>query len=89
MPSIKLKNGVLERIQKEYSLNDSELAAKIGIDYSMLWRIKAGRNRPGQQFVARMLNAFPELTFEDVFFLDVTSHGNQATGRGLQNGKRN
>lgn len=80
MPVIKIKDGVLEEIQDKYKLNDSELALKIGIDYSMLWRIKTNRNKPGQQFVARMLDAFPDLSFEEIFFLDGTSHGNQATG---------
>lgn len=80
MPSIQIKDGVLGGIQAKYSLTDSELANKIGIDYTMLWRIKTGRNKPGQQFVARMLNAFPELNFEDIFFLDLSSRGSKAMG---------
>lgn len=80
MPAIKIKDGVLEEIQDKHKLNDSELASKIGIDYSMLWRIKTNRNNPGQQFVARILNAFPDLTFEEIFFLDGSSHGSEATG---------
>ncbi|MDA8224207.1 helix-turn-helix transcriptional regulator [Desulfosporosinus sp.] len=77
--SICIKENILETIQSKYSLNDSQLALKIGIDYSGLWRIKTGRNKPGEQFVAKILAAFPELTFEEVFFLEVESHGSDTT----------
>ena len=79
MSSICIRENILETIQCEHSLNDSQLAIRIGIDYSGLWRIKTGRNKPGEQFVAKILAAFPELTFEEVFFLDTQSHGSDAT----------
>ena len=81
MSAICIRENILETIQREHSLNDSQLAIKIGIDYSGLWRIKTGRNRPGEQFVGKILAAFPGLTFEEVFFLDSTSHGSDTTGK--------
>lgn len=79
MSAICIREKVLETIQDEHNLNDSQLALKIGIDYTGLWRIKTGRNKPGEQFVAKILAAFPELTFEKVFFLDIQSHGSDTT----------
>jgi len=79
LSAICIRENILETIQREHSLNDSQLAVKIGIDYSGLWRIKTGRNKPGEQFVAKILAAFPELSFENVFFLDTQSHGSDTT----------
>lgn len=79
MSAICIRGNILETIQCEHSLNDAQLATKIGIDYTGLWRIKTGRNKPGEQFVAKILAAFPGLTFEEVFFLDTQSHGSDTT----------
>lgn len=79
MSAICIRENILEAIQSEHSLNDTQLASKIGIDYTGLWRIKTGRNKPGEVFVAKILAAFPELTFEKVFFLETKSHGSDTT----------
>lgn len=74
MPIIALKLDVLENIKRECKLSEVALAAKINIDTSMLWRVKTGRNNPGHEFIAKVLYAFPELKFEDLFFLKYPSH---------------
>lgn len=78
MATINVKPGALELLQGCFT--DSEFADKIGIDRTMLWRIKTGRNKPGQEFIARILTAYPNKRFEDIFFLDRMSHRIQATG---------
>lgn len=75
MPTINVKPGALEELQGQQT--DAEFAAFIGIDRTMIWRIKTGRNRPGQEFIARVLAAYPDKSFEDIFFLDGASHGFQ------------
>ncbi|MEL7566415.1 MAG: helix-turn-helix transcriptional regulator [Dehalobacterium sp.] len=73
MATINVKPGALEKLQGK--LTDSDFAAFIGIDRTMLWRVKTGRNRPGKEFIARILTAYPHKSFEDIFFLDGSSHG--------------
>lgn len=76
MATINIKPDVLEMLQGKRT--DSEYAEFIGIDRTMLWRIKTARNKPGQEFIARILAAHPDMKFEDIFFLDEASHGIQA-----------
>ncbi|MBE3588136.1 MAG: helix-turn-helix transcriptional regulator [Thermoanaerobacteraceae bacterium] len=65
---------VLSEIQSRENLNDMAFAAKIGIDKTMLWRIKTGRNNPGHEFIAKFLIAYPNVKFEDIFFLKQPLH---------------
>jgi transcriptional regulator with XRE-family HTH domain len=80
MANIKVKIDALEKLQRDYSLNDTELAIKIGIDRTQLWRLKTDRSVPGEDFIAKILTAFPDKKFEDLFFLKKMSHGFQAAG---------
>lgn len=59
----------LSDIQTKENLNDMAFAANIGIDKTMLWRIKTGRNNPGHEFIAKFLTAYPNIKFEEIFFL--------------------
>ncbi|RJX17732.1 MAG: hypothetical protein C4570_07705 [Ammonifex sp.] len=68
--SIRVKIKVLNTIQSRFELNNSQMAVKIGVDKTMLWRIKTERNNPGAEFIAKFLLAFPEMKFEDVFFIE-------------------
>lgn len=75
MPKIKLKVESLNKIQKEQDLNDSELSKKIGISRNRLWRAKLQETHreycsPGELFIAGVLKAFPDKSFDDLFFLD-------------------
>lgn len=79
MSTICIKENILEEIQSKHKLNDKQMAEKIGIDYTGLWRIKTGRNNPGEVFVGKILSAFPETTFEEIFFLGTQSHGIHTT----------
>lgn len=75
MAKIAIRADILEKMRKEKSLSNQALAAIIGIDKTMLWRIKTGRSSPGQEFIAKFLTAFPNMKFEDIFFLDIDWHG--------------
>jgi len=80
---IGIRPGVLNALQEKYSLSDTGLARKIGIDVSMLWRIKHGRSRPGAGFIARTLAVFPEINFEDAFCIE-DLHGSDAKREGSE-----
>lgn len=47
-----------------------EIAGRLGVDQSLVWRVRTGRCRPGAAFVAGVLAAFPEVRFEDVFTVE-------------------
>ncbi|MTI82308.1 MAG: hypothetical protein FH756_00095 [Firmicutes bacterium] len=74
---IQVNLKVLSEIQRRENLNDMAFAAKIGIDKTMLWRIKTKRNGPGHEFIAKFLSAYPDVKFEEIFFLTQASHGCQ------------
>ena len=69
---IKLKVDTFKELTNE--LKDNELAKKMNISTTQLWRVRLPdedprHNDPGQDFVAGALKAFPEKRFEDLFFL--------------------
>jgi hypothetical protein len=46
------------------------MALRIGVDKTMLWRVRTGRSNPGVEFIAKFLLAFPGMKFEDVFSIE-------------------
>lgn len=73
-----LKPEVLEKIQFDLKMNDQEFADYIGVSRTSLWRARLPANDKshslGQGVIAKILNRFPEMTFEELFFLDYVSH---------------
>jgi transcriptional regulator with XRE-family HTH domain len=79
-PKIRLRVNFLETLQKQNKWNDSELARKMGISRSRLWRAKLPEDHneycsPGEGLIAGALNAFPNCKFDDLFFLDKVCSG--------------
>lgn len=75
MTVIRLNVDELIRRQKEKGWDEGMLAKQIGVGRTQLWRIRLSPddpryNGPGQLFIAGTLKAFPEASFEDLFFLD-------------------
>lgn len=66
---IRLKRDALEKLQSEMQWNDTALAEHMGINRVQIWRVKEGHNEPGRDFIAGILKAFPNVSFEDIFFL--------------------
>lgn len=66
---IKLNREAFEKYQKEKGLNDTELAKIMGINRTQIWRVKEGHNEPGKDFIVGALRAFPEASFEELFFI--------------------
>jgi transcriptional regulator with XRE-family HTH domain len=65
----------LESLQKERNWTDTELAKRLGISRSRLWRAKLPKDHPhycspGESFIAGVLKTFPEVNFDEIFFLD-------------------
>lgn len=78
---IEVNLKALSDIQTREDLSDMAFAAKIGIDKTMIWRIKTGRNSPGHEFIAKFLTAYPNIKFEEIFFLKQPLHAcDKSTG---------
>jgi hypothetical protein len=72
---VKLRTEVFNELSKKHYKNDVELAKKMGISTTQLWRVRLPEedprhNDPGTDFVAGALKAFGNTRFEDLFFLD-------------------
>lgn len=66
---ISLKIEYLRQLQEERGISDAKLASMASLNPSQIWRVKEGRCKPGPDFIAGLLNAFPDKTFDDLFFL--------------------
>lgn len=49
----------------------SQAAAAIGVSEPALSRVIRGKRGPGADFIAALLNAFPQLEFADLFEVEV------------------
>jgi hypothetical protein len=68
-PRISLKIEYLKQLQEERGISDAALASMASLNPSQIWRVKEGRCNPGPDFIAGLLNAFPDKNFDDLFFL--------------------
>lgn len=81
MAVIKLNKQALEKRQKDAGLNDTELAKAMGVNRSQIWRVKENKNDPGEEFIAGALKAFPDATFDELFFLHEPLRDSHGRGR--------
>jgi hypothetical protein len=76
---VSLRHKVLSNIQQTRKMTDQEFSCFLGISRSQLWRSQLPtddkRFSLGQDFIAKVLKALPEYSFEDIFFLNNVSHG--------------
>lgn len=56
-------------LQRGKGWNESETAVNIGVSPEQLWKIKKGKHNPGQDFIAGVLSAFPDVSFDYLFIL--------------------
>ena len=64
MPAIKIKRKQFDKLQG--GLSDADFAAIVGVDKTLLWKIKADQSNPGSQFVSRVLAKYPKVKFDDI-----------------------
>jgi transcriptional regulator with XRE-family HTH domain len=68
-PKIVLKSEYLKELQEERGITDVALAKLAFLNPSQIWRVKERRSNPGPEFIAGILNAFPDKNFNDLFFI--------------------
>lgn len=68
--TVKLKLKAFEENQTKYKLmEEGKCAEKMEISASQLWKVKTGIHDPGKDFIAGALKAFPNTSFDELFFL--------------------
>ncbi len=50
-------------------MNETEMARKLGVSRSQLWRIKTKHSAVGTEFIAKFKKAYPEESIDDIFFV--------------------
>ncbi|WP_055108942.1 helix-turn-helix domain-containing protein [Paenibacillus ihumii] len=73
---INLKN--IEAYMQSKGWDESELAEKIGVSRTQVYRVLRGQRSPGNEFIAGLLNACREMGLNDLFiFEDPLPLGNE------------
>ena len=79
MAVIKVNFEKLAKVQGEQS--NTAFMESIGMDGSLLYKIKKGESEAGKDFVANVLSKY-RLKFEDLFYLAEPSQGCEAKEEG-------
>lgn len=57
-----------ERARRDFKIfDDAELASRLGVSYTTIWRVYNGRQQPGPDFIAAALDCFRSFRFEELF----------------------
>ncbi len=67
----------LKHIIKEKQLSNAELAEKIGIQKSTVSHLLSGRNKPGFDFLNKLIKVFPDINLRWL----ITGEGDAFTGQ--------
>jgi len=72
--SMTLNKDLLEKLRLANGIeSNAALARTIGVDTVTLYRVTAGKIAPSNQFMARVLFAFPHTAMDKMFSLTVQS----------------
>lgn len=69
---IRLNRPELDRLRKAKGIgSEAELARRIGVSVTTLWRISRGEVQPSSTFIARVMVAFPGVRIDRMFSAEV------------------
>ena len=82
---MKIKTRVFELVEGKYA-SLSELAHKMGISVSQVYRVKTGKRNINEKFIAGAVKAFPQHSLDQLFFLSLESpsSGNEKQGAAMR-----
>jgi DNA-binding XRE family transcriptional regulator len=67
-PQLVLNRKKLNELRRAHSIDsEAELARRIGVAASTLWRISEAKVQPSPEFIARVMVAFPTARMDDLF----------------------
>lgn len=65
---VKLRTEQFRRYAESQGLTtDREIAARVGLDRTMVFKLLRGIHQPGERVIASILAGFPDRRFEDFF----------------------
>lgn len=62
-----VRTQLLEEIMQEKGIGSTELAQKMQVDRTTVYRVRNG-NPVGERFITGLMSVFPDKRFEDLFF---------------------
>jgi len=69
---MKIKTRVFELVDGKYA-SLSDLAHKMGISVSQVYRVKTGKRNINEKFIAGAVKAFPQHSLDQLFYLALES----------------
>jgi hypothetical protein len=75
LSNIRLNLSNFYRLQGE--MTEIEMARKLNVSRSQLWRIKKKSSAVGQEFIMKFKKAYPNEPFEDYFFVETVELNQQ------------
>ena len=66
--NIRLNLSNFQKLQGE--MTEVEMAKKLNVSRSHLWRIKKKNSAVGQEFIVKFMNLYPNEPFDDYFFVE-------------------
>lgn len=67
-PRLVLNRAKLNELRRAHGIeSEAELARRIGVERTTLWRISEAKVQPSPEFVARVMIAFPSARMDDLF----------------------
>lgn len=67
MNRIKLRDEFFAAADARGWGSDAAIADRIGAERTTVWRVRNGHASPGEQFIAGVLSALPDMEFGDLF----------------------
>ncbi|WP_238803376.1 helix-turn-helix transcriptional regulator [Anoxybacillus sp. LAT_26] len=79
---IKIDFRKLKEYMQHNNWDEKDLAEKMGVAYVTVYRVLRKKREPGNEFIAKLLNAFEGATFDELFYLetDVTKREQEEDG---------
>jgi transcriptional regulator with XRE-family HTH domain len=70
--TLTLRTGALDALRDTHGLTkDVQLAAAMNVSPASVSRVLAGEQAPGSRFMASLVTAFPGVTLDDLFEIEV------------------
>lgn len=57
-------------LELQGDMTEAEMADKLNVSRSHLWRLKKKNSAVGQEFIMKFKNTFPNKSFDDYFFIE-------------------
>ncbi|WP_231563760.1 MULTISPECIES: helix-turn-helix transcriptional regulator [Anoxybacillus] len=67
---IKINFRKLREYMRNNNWDEKDLAEKMGVAYVTVYRVLRKKREPGNEFIAKLLNAFEGATFDELFYLE-------------------